>query len=690
MSKKIEILSNSVVITDTITGIEELDKAKSYVYYDIKSLNAGRISLNFKSGNISGVTEVFSCNLADAVDTELVAFTIESFKSFARLNLGFKTASGGSGAEEGGGEAVWSQADYQEIYDSYTRPADWLTLPTVLDTDQKIVMLHAVYDHDANFCALECASNYTVNWGDGVVEDFAANVSAYHIFNYANHAGTESTKGYRQAIVTITPQATFDLTKLDLNEKHDQAGLISNYSTGWLDISMAGSFISTLVIGASSNIVRHRSLEQFNFLGINEITSGNYLFNDCTFLSKIVNFYTNGFLSAVRMFNNCYYLKTIPLLNTINVTDMNNMFSYCNTLQTIPLINTANVTDLTSMFVGCTTLKTIPLLDTIKATTTYQMFNGCSTLETIPLLNTPLIRSTAYMFSNCRSLQTIPLFNTIEVTDMNNMFYNCNSLQTIPLLNTINVRYMSSMFYGCSSLQTIPLVNTTNVINMNNMFTTCTILQTVPLLDTSNVTNISNMFYSCSSLQTIPLLDTVKVTTMGYMFTYCNSLKTIPLLNTIAVTDMNNMFASCSSLQTVPLFNTIAVTSMSNMFASCNSLQAVPLFNTIAVTNMINAFSYCHALQTIPAFNANLVTVSSRLNSLFNASYSISKISLTNIRITFSISNLKLSAPAIIEVFNNLETVTGQTLTITGNWGIASLTAADRLIATNKGWTITG
>jgi len=44
---------------------------------------------------------------------------------------------------------------------------------------------------------------------------------------------------------------------------------------------------------------------------------------------------------------------------------------------------------------------------------------------------------------------------------------------------------------------------------------------------------------------------------------------------------------------------------------------------------------------------------------------------------------------AILEIFNNLASgVSGKTLTLTGNPGLASLTADDKLIATNKGWTL--
>jgi hypothetical protein len=56
---------------------------------------------------------------------------------------------------------------------------------------------------------------------------------------------------------------------------------------------------------------------------------------------------------------------------------------------------------------------------------------------------------------------------------------------------------------------------------------------------------------------------------------------------------------------------------------------------------------------------------------------------------TVLFANCQLSRDAIVEIFNNLATVTPpQTITITGNWGVTALSAADLLIATSKGWTV--
>jgi surface protein len=479
------------------------------------------------------------------------------------MTLGLKYKSGG----------VWTDAvgdgDSGSTPEPYVRPADWLALPTVNDGDQKFVGLHAVYDHESNFVAVNCAGAYTVDWGDGVVEDIATGVQANHNYVYsALSSGTLSTRGYRQAVVTITPQAGQNLTTVNLFVKHNQSGLNSlGTVTGWLDIRMAGSLVSSLGLSDSfGTIVRHRMLEQFEYVGTSAIATCANKFHSCSNLRSVIGTAWTG-----------------------SVTNMTSMFNACSSLQTVPLFNTAAVTLMNSTFTGCSLL------------------------------------------------QTVPLFNTAGVTDMGSMFNGCSSLQTVPLFNTVAVTVMSSMFNACSSLQTVPLFNTAAVTLMNSMFNTCHSLQTVPLFNTAAVTNMSSMFETCRSLQTVPLFNTAAVTLMTSMLSNCHSLQTVPLFNTASVTNMNTMFNGCSSLQTVPLFNTASVTSMTSMFNSCPSLR-------------------------------------------------VGALSGTNVSISYA--SCSLSPAALDAIYTNLASgVTAQTITVTGNWGVATDTPS---IATAKGWTVTG
>jgi surface protein len=229
-----------------------------------------------------------------------------------------------------------------------------------------------------------------------------------------------------------------------------------------------------------------------------------------------------------------------------------------------------------------------------------------------------------------------------------------------------NATILISLFHNCYSLQSVPLFNTINVTNMQSMFQNCFSLQSVPLFNTSNVTNMTNIFYNCYSLQSVPLFNTSNVTNMSYMFQNCYSLQSVPLFNTTNVANMAYMFNSCYSLQSVPLFNTINVTNMTYMFQNCVSLNFIPAFITTAVTTDFTTFA--------------------------NGSTSINRI-LMSFNRTVALQNCQLSRDALVEIFTNLvkrTSTTSATIDITGNWGASALTSADRLIATNKNWVITG
>ena len=419
----------------------------------------------------------------------------------------------------------------------WVRNPSWLAMPTVLDTDQKFVGLVAVFP-ESSFLALTAAGAYTIDWGDGMVENIVSGVQANHLYDFADadldntnapvtltDAGdlvTRTTHGYsdgmgvrfynivtttglsegqvyyvinatantfqvsatvggsalaltgdgsaallpyKQALVTVTPQAGQNLTALNLNVKHSQTGLQA-YDAGWLDLLLGSPNFSTtgLVLAANSTTLN------------------------------------------VRM----SYVERVVIKNLGNTTDLSYRFYYMTKLRSVVLPSTAAVTNMSSMFQYCYSLQTVPLFNTAAVTNMISMFYGCYSLQTVPLFNTQAVNNMSSMFFNCYSLQTVPLFNikTTGTIDMSYMFYNCYSLQTVPLFNikTTSTIIMSSMFQNCLSLQTVPLFNTQAVINMSYMFSNCYSLQTVPALVTTAVassTNFSNMFNTCNNLARI-------------------------------------------------------------------------------------------------------------------------------------------------------------------------------------------
>ena len=194
------------------------------------------------------------------------------------------------------------------------------------------------------------------------------------------------------------------------------------------------------------------------------------------------------------------------------------------------------------------------------------------------------------------------------------------------------------------------------------------------------------MFNNCYSLETIPLFITSAGTNFSGMFSSCYSLKEIPLINTALGLNFSSMFLNCwSSLKTIPLINTGLGTNFSQMFTNCYSLQFMPLINTASGTNFNQMFFSCNSLQSLPNFNTALGTI---FTSILGIS-SLAKGAFQGTRYAISYSGSCLSQSAIVDIFNGLGTAVGTpTITVSNNPGYAGLTAAERLIATNKGWTI--
>ena len=251
-----------------------------------------------------------------------------------------------------------------------------------------------------------------------------------------------------------------------------------------------------------------------------------------------------------------------------------------------------------------------------------------------------------------------------------------------------NVTNMNSMFSDCTSLTSVPAFNTSKVTNMNSMFNNCTSLTSVPAFNTSNVTNMTAMFDNCTSLTSVPAFDTSNVMDMGYMFRNCRSLTSVPAFDTSNVNGIAFIFSDCTSLTSVPAFNTSKVTSMNYIFAGCRSLTSVPAFNTSNVTNMIGTFSECSSLISIPAFDTSKVT---NMSYILSGCRSLEEVHMFGMKVDFDISSsTKFTREALLEIINNCQDLTGQTShkIWMGSTNLAKLTDDDKLIATNKNWTL--
>jgi hypothetical protein len=73
------------------------------------------------------------------------------------------------------------------------------------------------------------------------------------------------------------------------------------------------------------------------------------------------------------------------------------------------------------------------------------------------------------------------------------------------------------------------------------------------------------------------------------------------------------------------------------------------------------------------------------MSSMFSTCPSLASL-LFPASITFTVASCKLSPAALDALYTSLPTVTGKTITVTGNYGTSGHTPS---IATAKGWTVT-
>lgn len=541
---------------------------------------------------------------------------------------------------------------------AWVRNPSWLPLASITSSEQKFVGLYQINRY-ANFIALNFTTSggaqYTVDWGDGSAPvNVNSGTPAYYEYDWTDvdlddtdapvtfqdsgDTVTRNNHGYVDgmnisfATVVTTTGITATQTYFVVNATTNTFQVAN--TVGGAPIALTNDGTGTIlpykqvivtVTPVSGNFTVANLNVKHNQVGLTNGYTASWL--DVAFAGSYTTLTCQGNLNNVRLNN----LQQINILSSA-LTSYASLFLNLPAIFNIVGINSsASVTSTVSMFQGCVSLKTIPTFNMNTVSNASAMFQSCTNLNSIPYLNTSNVTNFVSTFNGCRQLPTIPALDMSAGTNTVSMFSGCTMLQSIPLMNTINVANMQSMFNGCSTLQTIPLLNTSNVTNMRNMFNNCVALQQIPLIDTSKVISLrgdgvgtNGMFQGCSSLITIPLLNTVNVTSMAYLFSGCQNLINVPLLNTSNVTDLTNMFSSCGALQNIPNIN------------SSNVLGGG--------FNISSAF----ALQEIPALdlrkNIQPTTISNN----------ISRIRATGCIASWNISNGKLSAAALDEIYTNL------------------------------------
>ena len=105
--------------------------------------------------------------------------------------------------------AVISPEQQAQPFVPWSRNPEWVPLVDPPVGTQGLCMSWAVWEGITNPVALTVSGAYTVDWGDGLGPvSYASGATAQKLLSWSDYsAGTLTSKGYRQAVITIAPQA---------------------------------------------------------------------------------------------------------------------------------------------------------------------------------------------------------------------------------------------------------------------------------------------------------------------------------------------------------------------------------------------------------------------------------------------------------------------------------------------------
>lgn len=459
---------------------------------------------------------------------------------------------------------------------SWQRANDWLPLPNLVRGDERFCGLLAVFPGptgytgptgDAQYLAFQfgtTVANYIVDWGDGITESFPSGATAKHRFYYTGlSASSETTLGFRQALVQVYPQGTTGqllYANFQAMITGDNGVEMFNYDPGWLDMKIAGltaSWVNLTRYVAPSNKASLTSLHQFEYVGPSNITtSQQQMFASMGGLKRIIGTeWTRRMTSGwARMFYFASSLRDVPLfdMNAVtNITNLGGPFEFSG-MQYIPFFDLSRITT-GSFQLGyeMSRLKYCPPLNTSGVSNFNNAFQGTS-LREAPYINTENSTSVGSMFRFNYYLRKIPLYDTAKCQSFGQMCdYNYSLTELPPLSMTGRAGSIQWMLRNCYGLSTLPALTITG--SAPGFFQWHPNLNSYPnmVFNTTTVTSFDNIFYGADALTHIPLLNAAGATNFNGAFTNCYNLRWGTLANVVGDISYHNCCLSPTALEDI-------------------------------------------------------------------------------------------------------------------------------------------
>ena len=241
------------------------------------------------------------------------------------------------------------------------------------------------------------------------------------------------------------------------------------------------------------------------------------------------------------------------------------------------------------------------------------------------------------------------------------------NLPTLEVYQEFNPADFANMFASSASLKALPEIrNAGQISSINQMCNGCVSMISATLPDLPAVAVATGAFYGCTSLETLTIGAMPRCTTLASLTTTCSALQTLTLGDSPNVTDIAQIAYQCSSLTEVPIGTGDALTKVDNAFNGCSRLRRINGtldFSKLASTG--NIFFGCDSLEEV------------RIKCL-KADLSLQQ-------------STNISTESVKYLVDNLQQVTGKSITLPRSWQTAHPTEAREYAqkATAKGFALT-
>lgn len=315
-------------------------------------------------------------------------------------------------------------------------------------------------------------------------------------------------------------------------------------------------------------------------------------------------------------------------------------------------------------------------------------------------------------YSNAKSFDNIMQYSDTEnVTNFDFMFYHSSRMSAIPNIDFSKARSTESCFASCTSIKTANI--TTNSGSMQSMFSYCRSMTDLTLIDNNEIDRIK-----CSYLAN----DTDALKTVNLNIPKCQSLSSAFTNSGVVsanlgqfhkqtgeniqgIIDSYNIeyqyaFNKCSNLEevTIDIGSTLEGKStnidLNRTFANIKAPEGRTTPLTITFLNadadvrrdFVYCFSSTDVIESIPAVNC---TKAQGLDTAFKGCTNLKELKFYNITTNIDLSDCtKMTRDALVEVLNNLATVTETRTCTLGPNNLSKLNDFDKALATGKGWRL--